>query len=118
MWGMESLTVDTMVGGKYKPATVPTLTELFDLTGRVAIVTGGSRGMGKESAEGPAEAAAWLMLCARREESLTPTINEMRAAGITVEGVLCDVAKPGEVQAMVDQTVARFGRVDILVNNA
>src|SRR6266567_2409741 len=51
--------------------------ELFDLSGRVAIVTGGSRGLGKEMAEGLAEAGASLMLCARRDEWLTPTVEEM-----------------------------------------
>jgi NAD(P)-dependent dehydrogenase (short-subunit alcohol dehydrogenase family) len=115
---MGSLTVDTMVGGKYKPATVPHLKELFDLSGRVAIVTGGSRGLGQEIAEGLAEAGASLMICARRDEWLTPTLTEMRTAGITVDGVLCDVSRPNDVTAMVDQTVARYGRVDILVNNA
>jgi gluconate 5-dehydrogenase len=97
---------------------VPTINELFSLSGRVAIVTGGSRGLGQEMAEGLAEAGAALMLCARREEWLTPTVTEMRARGFTVEGMLCDVSKPAEVQAVVDKTVGRFGKVDILVNNA
>jgi NAD(P)-dependent dehydrogenase (short-subunit alcohol dehydrogenase family) len=92
--------------------------ELFDLSGRVAVVTGGSRGLGKEMAEGLAEAGAALMLCARREEWLTPTIEEMRGRGFRVEGVLCDVVRQEQVQAVVDRTVAAFGRVDILVNNA
>jgi len=97
---------------------VPTLSELFSLSDRVAIVTGGSRGLGREMAEGLAEAGASLMLCARREEWLTPTVTDMRARGFTVESVLCDVSKPADVQAVVDTTVSRFGKVDILVNNA
>ena len=68
---------------KYKPDIVPTLSELFELEGRVAIVTGGSRGLGQEMAEGLAEAGASLMLCARRDEWLTPTVNEFRARGFT-----------------------------------
>jgi gluconate 5-dehydrogenase len=91
---------------------------LFDLTGRVAIVTGGSRGLGQEMAEGLGEAGAQLMICARRDEWLTPAVNELRALGLTVEGALCDVSKPADVQRVVDQTIARFGKVDILVNNA
>jgi gluconate 5-dehydrogenase len=91
---------------------------LFTLSGRVAIVTGGSRGLGEEIAEGLAEAGAALMLCARRDEWLTPTVTAMRARGFTVEGALCDVAKAADVQRVVDQTIARFGKVDILVNNA
>ena len=97
---------------------MPTINQLFDLTGRSAIVTGGSRGLGQEMAEGLAEAGASLMLCARREEWLTPTVTEMRARGFTVEGALCDVSKPADVQRVVDQTIAKFGKVDILVNNA
>jgi gluconate 5-dehydrogenase len=97
---------------------VPTIDQLFDLTGRVAIVTGGSRGLGEEIAEGLAEAGARLMLCARRDEWLLPTVKELRGRGFAVEAALCDVAKPAEVQAVVDKTMATFGQVDILVNNA
>lgn len=92
--------------------------ELFDLSGRVAIVTGGSRGLGKEMAEGLAESGASLMLCARREEWLTPTAEEMRGRGFQVEGVICDVANPEQVQAVVDKTIETYGKVDILLNNA
>jgi gluconate 5-dehydrogenase len=97
---------------------VPSINELFSLHGRTAIVTGGSRGIGQEMAEGLAEAGASLMLCARREEWLTPTLADMRAKGFRAEGLVCDVAKPADVQAVVDQTVSVFGKVDILVNNA
>jgi gluconate 5-dehydrogenase len=97
---------------------VPTINELFQLKGRVAIVTGGSRGLGQEMAEGLAEAGASLMLCARRDEWLTPTIAAMRARGFTVEGEICDVSKAADVQAVVDKTIASFGKIDILINNA
>jgi NAD(P)-dependent dehydrogenase (short-subunit alcohol dehydrogenase family) len=105
------------MGRKYKP-NVPTISELFSLKGRVAIVTGGSRGIGQEMAEGLAEAGAALMLCARRDQWLRPTVAEMRAKGFRVEGMLCDVAKAADVQAVVDKTVSVYGKVDILVNNA
>ena len=94
------------------------LNELYDLTGRVAIVTGGSRGLGEEMAEGLAEAGAALMLCARREQWLTPTLETLRGRGFKVEGMVCDVANPEQVQAVVDKTIAVYGKVDILVNNA
>jgi len=97
---------------------VPTLNELFKLDGRVAIVTGGSRGLGQEMAEGLAEAGASLMLCARRDEWLAPTVTQMRAQGFAVEGMLCDVSKASDVQATVDKTIATYGKVDILINNA
>ena len=92
--------------------------QLFDLTGRVAIITGGSRGLGSEIAEGLAEAGASLMLCARREQWLGPALEAFRGAGYRVEGKLCDVSDPEQVQNVVDATIERLGRIDILVNNA
>ncbi len=69
-------------------------------------------------AEGLAEAGASLMLCARRAEWLTPTVEEFRGRGFRTEGLLCDVANPEQVQRVVDRTVEAYGKVDILVNNA
>jgi NAD(P)-dependent dehydrogenase (short-subunit alcohol dehydrogenase family) len=97
---------------------MPEIGDLFSLSGRAAIVTGGSRGLGEEIAEGLAEAGASIMLCARREEWLTPAISRFRNAGFRVEGMVADVAKPTDVQAVVDATVEAFGQVDILINNA
>ena len=94
------------------------LSSLFDLSGRVAIVTGGSRGLGAECAEGLAEGGASLVLCARRDEWLTPAIESLRARGFPAEGLRCDVSSPSDVQAVVEQTLDRHGRIDILVNNA
>jgi NAD(P)-dependent dehydrogenase (short-subunit alcohol dehydrogenase family) len=92
--------------------------ELFDLTGRTAIVTGGSRGIGKEMAEGLAEAGANLMICARRAEWMDETVADFRRMGFNVESVLCDVSKPSDVAKVVVATVERFGSLDVLVNNA
>lgn len=92
--------------------------QLFDLSGRSAIITGGSRGLGEEFAEGLAEAGASLMLCARREQWLTPAVKAMRERGFRVEGMLCDVANEQQVQAVVDATLRAYGKIDILVNNA
>ena len=93
--------------------------DLFDLSGKTAIVTGGSRGIGKEMAEGLAEAGANLMLCARRAEWLDETVADFQGfEGCDVIGRTCDVSKPEQVQAVVDETVAKFGSVDILINNA
>ncbi len=94
------------------------ITKMFDLSGRVAIVTGGSRGLGKEMSEGLAEAGAALMLCARREEWLTPTVEEFREQGFKCEGLLCDVSDVAQVQHVVDRTVEIYGQIDILINNA
>ncbi len=84
----------------------------------MAIVTGGSRGLGLEMAEGLAEAGASLMLCARRADWLIPAIDALRARGFIVDGMACDVSKADQVQAVVDKTRETYGRIDILVNNA
>jgi gluconate 5-dehydrogenase len=97
---------------------MPTIQELFALTGRVAIVTGASRGLGEEMAEGLAEAGAALMICARREQWLTPALERLRGLGFRVEGLVADVSNPTDVQAVVDRTLSAYGRIDILVNNA
>jgi NAD(P)-dependent dehydrogenase (short-subunit alcohol dehydrogenase family) len=97
---------------------MPSIQELFALTGRVAIVTGGSRGLGEEMAEGLAEAGAALMICARREQWLTPTLERFMARGFRIEGLVADVSNPADVQAVVDKTMTIYGRIDILVNNA
>ena len=92
--------------------------KLFDLRGRVAIVTGGSRGLGAEFAEGLAEAGASLMLCARRDEWLVPGVEALRGRGFTAHAMRCDVSNIEQVQAVIDATVERFGQIDILINNA
>jgi gluconate 5-dehydrogenase len=69
-------------------------------------------------AEGLAEAGAALMICARREQWLTPALEHFAARGFRVEGLVADVSNPSDVQAVVDRTMAVYGRLDILVNNA
>lgn len=92
--------------------------ELFDLTGKVAIITGGSRGIGKEISEGLAEAGASIMICARREKWLKPTLEEFREKGFRVEAKVADVSNPEHVNRLVEATIENFGKIDILVNNA
>jgi gluconate 5-dehydrogenase len=93
--------------------------DLFDLSGRVAIVTGGGKGIGLQMATGLAELGADLMLCARKPERCEAAADELSAAcDVRAIGMRCDVADPAEVQAMVDRTLAELGRIDVLVNNA
>jgi len=92
--------------------------DLFDLTGKVALVTGGSRGLGLEMATALGEAGASVVITARREQWLAPAEEGLRAKGLTVLAVTCDVSLPDQVNASVRAAVARFGRLDILINNA
>ena len=92
--------------------------DLFSLAGRVAIVTGASRGLGKEAAEGLAEAGAKVVLAARRAQWLDPTVREFEQRGFDILGQLCDIASEEQTQALAAAALARYGRVDILVNNA
>jgi gluconate 5-dehydrogenase len=92
--------------------------ELFSLKGRVAVVTGGSRGLGLEIAHGLGEAGAKVVVTARRQEWLGPAEEELRAAGIEVAALTCDVADQEQVEALARDTLARFGQVDVLVNAA
>ena len=94
------------------------LNQLFDLTGKVALVTGGSRGLGLEIAEGLAEAGASLMILARRDQWLGPAVEGLRRRGFQCEGSICDVSNQEAVQATIDQTLNAYGQIDILVNNA
>ncbi len=92
--------------------------EMFDLSGRVAIVTGASSGLGVAFARGLAEAGADLALGARRVERLEQTADLVRDAGRKVLTLATDVSDPDQCQALVDATMTEFGRVDVLVNNA
>jgi gluconate 5-dehydrogenase len=92
--------------------------ELFDLSGKVAIVTGGGSGIGRQMATGLAEAGANVALCARKAERCEEVAKELEQLGVRAFGMRCDVRDPAEVQAVVDRTKDELGRVDILVNNA
>lgn len=92
--------------------------ELFDLTGKVAIVTGGSRGLGREMAIALGEAGARVAITARREQWLTPAYNELTELGIECLAFKADVSNPEQVRNVVEQTLKKWGRIDILVNNA
>ena len=92
--------------------------ELFDLSGRVAIVTGGGSGLGRQMARALAEMGANVVLCARKAARCEETAVELSALGIRALGLRCDVTVADDVRAMVGRAKDEFGRVDILVNNA
>jgi len=92
--------------------------EMFDLRGRVAIVTGASSGLGVWFARGLAEAGADVVLAARRREKLLAVESDLNELGVRCLSVATDVTDERQVQDLVDATVSEFGRIDILVNNA
>jgi NAD(P)-dependent dehydrogenase (short-subunit alcohol dehydrogenase family) len=95
------------------------LSKMFDLTGRVALVTGGSRGLGKAMARGLAEAGADIAISARKEDELTSAAAEI-GAGLKsrVHWFRADLAQRDQTAALAKDVLAKMGRVDILINNA
>ncbi len=93
--------------------------KLFDLSGKVALITGGSRGIGRAIAGGFAEAGADLFLCARKEETLQEAAGQIAGqTGRRVEWLVADMAVRGEADRVAREALSRFGQVDILINNA
>ncbi|HVC81673.1 MAG TPA: glucose 1-dehydrogenase [Chloroflexota bacterium] len=92
--------------------------DLFDLSGRVALITGGSRGLGLEMAHGLGEAGASVTITGRRPRWLEPAEAELRAVGIQCGAAECDVTDAEAVGALVDRMIREQGRIDILINNA
>lgn len=95
-----------------------TVHQLFDLTGKTALVTGGSRGLGLQMAHALGEAGARIMLTSRKAEDLEQATAELQAAGIDTRWMAADCAKDADITRLVDETLHRMGDVDILVNNA
>ena len=92
--------------------------ETFRLDGQVALVTGGSRGLGLQIAEGLGEAGASIAITARREEGLLNAVGHLTERGIKAMSVVCDISKNEQVEAAVKKVLDRFEHIDILVNNA
>ena len=94
------------------------LDQLFDLSGRVAIVTGGTRGIGRSIAEGFAAAGADVVVASRKADACAETQAALEAMGGRALAVPTHLGEPDDLRALVDATVERFGGVDIVVNNA
>src|ERR1051326_6122089 len=92
--------------------------QLFDLTGRVAIITGGSIGLGRQMAEALAEMGANLVLCARKKERCEETAHDMEKLGVRALAVACDVKDQASIEQMIAGAMAELNRIDILINNA
>jgi NAD(P)-dependent dehydrogenase (short-subunit alcohol dehydrogenase family) len=94
------------------------LKTLFDLTGRTALVTGGSRGLGLTMAEALGEFGARVIVTARKQGELDQAVAHLQALGIDASAIAADVGNPDAAAQIVDQVKAGGGRIDILVNNA
>jgi len=91
---------------------------LFDLTGKVAIITGGSRGIGRAIAQRMAEHGARVVVSSRKLDACEQVVQEIRSHGGEALAVACNIGRKNELQALVDTSVAHWGQVDILVCNA
>jgi NAD(P)-dependent dehydrogenase (short-subunit alcohol dehydrogenase family) len=94
------------------------LASLFDLSGRVAIVTGGSRGLGRSMALGFAKAGASVVVASRKLDACQRVVDEVEAFGGAALAVAVSMQESDQISALVDAAVAHFGRIDIVVNNA
>jgi gluconate 5-dehydrogenase len=92
--------------------------KLFDLTGKTALVTGGSRGLGLQIAESLGEAGAKILLTSRKAADLEEAAAHLQDKGIDTRWVAADASDPAQIRHVVDEAMQRLGRVDILVNNA
>lgn len=94
------------------------LSQLFDLSGRTALVTGGSRGLGLQLAQALGEAGAKVMLTARKADELEQATAQLQSQGIDAQWIAADCAREDDIERLGTQTLERLGQIDILVNNA
>ena len=95
-----------------------TIQQLFDLKGKTALVTGGSRGLGLQMAHALGEAGARIMLSSRKADELEKAVADLEAAGIDARWTAADCAVEADIHRLADDTLERMGDIDILVNNA
>ena len=92
--------------------------KLFDLTGKTALVTGGSRGLGLQIAEAMGEAGARVLLTSRKGADLEEAAQQLLAKGIDTQWVAADMGDPEQIQRLTEAAMQKLGQIDILVNNA
>ncbi len=95
-----------------------TVKQLFNLDGRVSVITGGATGLGLQMATGLAEAGSNIVICSRKLDNCEQAAHQIEKLGVKALAVACDVTKPDQVHHLKDETLKKFGRVDVLVNNA
>jgi NAD(P)-dependent dehydrogenase (short-subunit alcohol dehydrogenase family) len=93
-------------------------TNLFDLSGKAALITGGSRGLGLQIAEALGDYGARVLLVSRKQVDLDEAKTRLAERGVYAEVLAADLSGPDAIRALVDQALARLGKIDVLVNNA
>jgi NAD(P)-dependent dehydrogenase (short-subunit alcohol dehydrogenase family) len=101
-----------------KKSSMLTIQDQFKLTGRVAIISGASKGIGKAIARGLAELGASVVISSRKQEAVDAVAAEFRADGLEATAIACHVGDGAQLQNLVDKSIATYGGIDILVNNA
>ena len=91
---------------------------MLDLNNKTAIVSGGSKGIGKAIATKLAQAGANVVICSRKKENLDSAVNEAKSNGLTLIPIECNTSNKESIQSVVDYSIEKFDRVDVLVNNA
>ena len=95
-----------------------TIKELFDLTGKTALVTGGSRGLGLQIAEALGEQGAKIILSSRKQSDLDQAVAHLKQRGISAGAIAADLSQEAAIAPLVAETIKRLGQIDILINNA
>jgi gluconate 5-dehydrogenase len=95
-----------------------TVKQLLDLSGKVALVTGGSRGLGLQIAEALGEMGARLAITARKKDELDQAVSSLKKLGVEASSYVCDIGKREAIAPVAEEILRKFGKVDILVNNA
>lgn len=98
--------------------TARSIQQLLDLSGKTALVTGGSRGLGLQIAQSLGEAGATLVVSSRKAEDLEQTVMQLKQAGIHASWIAADCAQEADITKLADEALERMGAIDILVNNA
>ncbi|NNJ87805.1 MAG: glucose 1-dehydrogenase [Eudoraea sp.] len=95
-----------------------TIQSKFNLKGKVAIITGSSKGIGKAIALGLAESGAKVVISSRKQEAVDLVVKEFKDKGLEAIGIQCHIGNSQERESLITKTIEQFGRIDILVNNA
>lgn len=100
------------------PSEIPAPASLFDMTGKIVLVTGGSRGMGRAMSQGFAVAGADVIITSRKLDACEAVAAEVQKMGRRALPIACHIGKWNEIEQLVERAYGEFGRVDVLVNNA